>query len=97
MPITRYEFDNGEKSKDDSSSRVLEFLRKNADSAFNIDEITAGISWQKSSRIMSRVEQFRRNPSDTLPFKLNLQELVQKRLIDEKHHKGKPYYSIHKI
>ncbi len=96
MPISRRDFDNGEKPKDDSSSKALGFLRQNADSAFEINEIAAEIGWREPSRVSSKVERFGRNLGDTMTFRLSLQELVQKGLVDEKMYQGKLYYSIHR-
>jgi len=82
MPITNDQFKNG---LDDTSAKILDFLRKNRNSAYEVGEITTAIGW-------SATEAFWKNFAGAWVVVNSLGELIKKGLIEKKTIQGKDYY-----
>lgn len=92
MPITREQFDKG---LDNSAQRILEFLAKHPNNAYEPSEIAEAI---EDSRLPPDNSLWRGLTllAETWQYHAVLEDLVAKGLVNKKIIKGVPWYCIHK-
>ncbi len=88
MPIPEEQF---EKGLDKTKHQMLEFLKKNSDSAYNLWEIVEGIG------VSTKSQGFVKLTLIAWGFGSSLDGMAEEGLIDKKIINDESYYRIHKI
>ena len=88
MPIPREQFDKG---LDKTKYQMLDFLKKNPDSAYNLWEIVEGIG------VSTKPQGFVKATLIAWGFGSSLDKMADEGLIDKKIFDGESFYRIHKI